>query len=108
MKANQAQHAVRRMCRLLEVSPSGFYAYVGRAPSKRAVSNKKLLDRIRRHHAASDGTYGAVRNRPPNRGDCSRRLVPPSDAFDSGRRRSLRRRFYDSTRTTRDSGTTPS
>src|SRR5689334_8980800 len=28
VKANQAQHAVRRMCRLLEVSPSGFYAYV--------------------------------------------------------------------------------
>jgi putative transposase len=61
VKANQAQHAVRRMCRLLDVSPSGFYAYVGRAPSKRAVSNRKLLDRIRRHHAASDGTYGAVR-----------------------------------------------
>jgi putative transposase len=49
------------MCRLLDVSPSGFYAYVDRAPSKRTVSNKKLLDRIRRHHAASDGTYGAVR-----------------------------------------------
>lgn len=61
MKSNQAQHAVRRMCRLLEVSASGFYAYVKRGPSKRAVSNKKLLDRIRRHHAASDGTYGAPR-----------------------------------------------
>lgn len=61
MKANQAQHAVRRMCRLLEVSPSGFYAYVNRPPSKRSVSNAKLLERIRRHHAASDSTYGAVR-----------------------------------------------
>jgi putative transposase len=49
------------MCRLLDVSPSGFYAYVNRAPSKRSVSNATLLDRIRRHHAASDGTYGAVR-----------------------------------------------
>lgn len=63
MKANQAQHAVRRMCRLLEVSPSGFYAYVNRPPSQRKVSNDKLLERIRRHHAASDGTYGAVRVR---------------------------------------------
>jgi putative transposase len=49
------------MCRLLEVSPSGFYAYVKRPPSKRSISNARLLERIRRHHVASDGTYGAVR-----------------------------------------------
>ncbi len=61
MKANQAQHAVRRMCRLLGVSPSGFYAWKERPPSKRTLSNAKLLERIRHHHAASDGTYGAVR-----------------------------------------------
>ena len=51
------------MCRLLEVSPSGFYAYVSRPPSNRQVANDELLERIRRHHAASDGTYGAVRIR---------------------------------------------
>jgi putative transposase len=51
------------MCQLLEVSPSGFYAYVNRPPSKRKVSNDKLLERIRHHHAASAGTYGAVRIR---------------------------------------------
>lgn len=51
------------MCRLLEVSPSGFYAYVNRPPSKRKVSNDKLLERIKHHHAVSDGTYGAVRIR---------------------------------------------
>jgi putative transposase len=51
------------MCRLLDVSASGFYAYVNRPPSKRKVSNDKLLARIRRHHAASDATYGAVRIR---------------------------------------------
>lgn len=63
MKANQAQYAVRRMCRLLEVSPSGFYAYVNRPPSTRKLSNERLLERIKHHHAASDGTYGAVRIR---------------------------------------------
>lgn len=51
------------MRRLLDFSPSGFYAYVNRPPSKRTVSNDKLLERIRRHHAASDGTYGAGRIR---------------------------------------------
>lgn len=29
MKANQATHSVRVMCRLLKVSPSGFYAWDG-------------------------------------------------------------------------------
>jgi len=61
VKANQAQHAVRRMCQLLEVSPSGFYAYQKRPPSPRSVSDAALLERIRHHHAASDGTYGAER-----------------------------------------------
>jgi putative transposase len=61
VKANQAQHAVRRMCRLLEVSPSGYYAYQKRLPSRRSVSDAALLERIRHHHAASDGTYGAER-----------------------------------------------
>ena len=61
MKANQAKHAVRRMCQLLEVSPSGFYAYQKRPPSLRSVSDAALLERIRRHHAASDETYGAER-----------------------------------------------
>jgi putative transposase len=49
------------MCRLLEVSPSGFYAYQKRPPSLRSVSDAALLERIRRHHAASDETYGAER-----------------------------------------------
>lgn len=51
------------MCELLDVSPSGYYAYVSREPSRRAVANAKLLERIRRHHEASDGTYGALRIR---------------------------------------------
>jgi putative transposase len=63
VKANQAQYSVRRMCRLLGVSPSGFYAYAKRAPSKRKLANDRLLERIRRHYAASDSTYGAVRIR---------------------------------------------
>lgn len=49
------------MCRLLEVSPSGYYAYQRRSPSRRSVSDAALLERIRRHYAASDGTYGAER-----------------------------------------------
>lgn len=49
------------MCRLLGVSPSGFYAWRGRKPSKRDAENGALLARIRAVHDESRGTYGALR-----------------------------------------------
>jgi putative transposase len=49
------------MCRVLEVSRSGYYAWASRPPSERAVQNAGLVDQIRRVHAESDGTYGSRR-----------------------------------------------
>ena len=49
------------MCRLLDVSASGYYAWLERAPSARAVSDAELLEKIRAIHIASRGTYGAPR-----------------------------------------------
>lgn len=49
------------MCRLLGVSPSGFYAWVGRSPSARSQEDGRLGERIREVHARSRGTYGAPR-----------------------------------------------
>ncbi len=49
------------MCRLLDVSASGYYAWPERAPSARAVSDAELLEKIRAIHIASRGTYGAPR-----------------------------------------------
>ena len=48
-------------CRFLNVSKSGFYEWVGRPPSRRAVSDAELTTTIRRIHADSRGTYGAPR-----------------------------------------------
>jgi transposase InsO family protein len=61
MKANQAIWPIATMARLLEVSASGFYAWLGRGPSKRARSDAELLARIRAIHARSHGTYGMPR-----------------------------------------------
>ena len=61
MKANQARWPIATMARLLGVSASGFYAWLERAPSKRACSNAELLARIRAIHAGSRGTYGMPR-----------------------------------------------
>jgi len=49
------------MCRVLEVSPSGYYAWCVREPSARAQADDSLLQRIREIHLHSRGTYGAPR-----------------------------------------------
>ena len=59
MKANQAHYPVTRMCRLLGVSTSGYYAWRGRGPSKRALSDASLTERISEIHAMSTGSYGS-------------------------------------------------
>jgi putative transposase len=47
------------MCRLLGVSTSGYYAWLGRGPSKRALADSSLIERISEIHARSWGSYGA-------------------------------------------------
>jgi putative transposase len=47
------------MCRILGVSHSGYYAWLGRPPSRRALEDAVLTERIRAIHAASDGNYGS-------------------------------------------------
>ena len=61
MRANQAKHSVSRMCRVLGVSPSGFYAWRGRGRSQRAKGDEVLRGTIRDIHEASRGTYGVPR-----------------------------------------------
>ena len=61
MKAHQAQFPIAAMCRVLEVSTSGYYAWLRRRPSKRDQEDAMLTQQIRAIHARSDGTYGAPR-----------------------------------------------
>jgi putative transposase len=61
VRANQEEHAVATICRVLEVSPSGYYAWRVRPPSARARRDGELLERILAIHAESRGTYGAPR-----------------------------------------------
>ncbi len=61
MKANQANFSVSTMCRVLDVSRSGYYAWRNRSPSTRAVEDKRLANKIEDIHAESRGTYGVPR-----------------------------------------------
>ena len=58
---NQARFAVGRMCALLRVSPSGYYAWRGRAASLRSQGNQRLLEMIRSIHQESRCSYGSPR-----------------------------------------------
>jgi transposase InsO family protein len=59
--AEKENHSVRRMCRALKVSPSGYYAWAARPVSKRQQRDQVLLTHIRAAHHASRGTYGSPR-----------------------------------------------
>jgi putative transposase len=61
VEREKATHSVTRMCRVLGVSPSGYYAWRRRSPSRRAQRDAELLDQIRAVHAKSRGIYGAPR-----------------------------------------------
>jgi transposase InsO family protein len=52
---------VSRMCKVLEVSRSGYYAWRDRPPSEREMANRRLYDKIKRVYNDSGGTYGSPR-----------------------------------------------
>jgi len=52
---------VRRMCKVLKVSPSGYYAWRGRPPSKREMANREMTDKLKIAFQESMETYGSPR-----------------------------------------------
>jgi putative transposase len=52
---------VRLMCRVLDVSSSGFYDWLERPESPRAVENRALVAKIQAIHGDSRRTYGSPR-----------------------------------------------
>jgi len=61
VSANQASYGIATMCRVLGVSPSGFYAWQKRPPSARSRADAQLSLRMRAIHQRSHATYGAPR-----------------------------------------------
>jgi putative transposase len=61
VKAHQGEYPITTMCRVLEVSTSGYYAWLKRARSQRARDDETLSQRIKKIHTRSKGTYGAPR-----------------------------------------------
>ncbi len=61
IQAHTHEHRVTRLCRVLQVSRSGFYAWQRRPESARAQRNRALIDRMRVLHRQTREAYGARR-----------------------------------------------
>ena len=59
--AEKSEFPVVLICRMLEVSTSGFYRWTKRTESTRARSDRAVTLDIKAAHRASRGTYGSLR-----------------------------------------------
>lgn len=83
MKANQGEFRVRLMCRMLSVSPGGYYAWRDRKPSIRSQARAGLDTKVKETFTARKGRDGSPR--------LSRRLgVGRRQVAESLRRQGLR------------------
>ncbi len=57
----EAEYPVRLMCRVLEVSRGGYYAWRRRGESRREARDRQLLGQIREIHATHRRVYGSPR-----------------------------------------------
>jgi transposase InsO family protein len=61
IRAHEGAHNVRLMCRVLNVSPSGYYAWRERPPSPRALKQVQLDTHVREAYDAEKGRAGSPR-----------------------------------------------
>ena len=61
MRRHEDVFRITTMCRVLSVTPQGYYAWKKRPPSTRAVANEALLVEIRASHLRSKRSYGSPR-----------------------------------------------
>jgi len=61
MKKQRLQYSIPFMCRILNVSPSGYYKWFTRKPSRHALEEKRLEIEIQAAHKRTRGTFGSER-----------------------------------------------
>ncbi len=58
IREQQAQYPVRRLCQMMRVHPSGYYAWLARPESRRRRDDEVLLGHIKHAWLESGGVYG--------------------------------------------------
>jgi len=59
MKDHRHEFGVERMCKVFNVSRSGYYNWLKRKPSKRALETQKLKEQVHTIYRSSKGRYGS-------------------------------------------------
>ena len=94
VQENRETFRVGKMCEVLKVSRSGYYAWRRRGPSEREEEDRRLAAQIREIHAANRKVYGSPRiyNALQDRGiRCGKHRVAKIMRFESLRGRSQQR-----------------
>lgn len=61
LKENRDKYNIKKACEILNISRSGFYEYLHRKPSDRAIENEILSQNIKRIFEEHKGRYGSKR-----------------------------------------------
>ena len=61
VEAHRSTYKVNQLCRLVEVSRTGFHAWCTRPASRREIADGELVVVIKDIHERSHGTYGVPR-----------------------------------------------
>ena len=61
IRTHRRQYDVRLMCRVLDVTHSGYYAWLKQPRSQRSIEDARLLALMRESFNASNGIYGSPR-----------------------------------------------
>jgi len=61
LKDNQGKYNIKKVCKTLNISRSGFYEYLQGQPSNRAIENEILSQNIKRIFEEHKGRYGSIR-----------------------------------------------
>ena len=58
IKRHEHEHSVRRLCEVMTVHPSGYYAWKAEPASPRAQDDHRLLGLLKHAWLESGGVYG--------------------------------------------------
>jgi putative transposase len=59
IREHRGEFSIKTMCRIFKLNRSGFYAWMAKPLSNRAIEDQRLLKVIRRFYIASGATYGS-------------------------------------------------
>lgn len=78
MRRHKKEFSIEKMAKVLDVSRSGYYDFLGRGKSERELENERLKEKINKIHESSRRVYGSPRiyRELKNQGEkCSRKRV---------------------------------